>query len=177
MEKHLVLSPLREAEFIRMRIPILFTAAITRGLHGDQERQFTLARACGRAREQAARGRLHQDLHDTGFCRSGSHVWLSAGPEGRLPRLRRRRNVQLRVDAPNHLLELDDAGVRILLEKKLPSRWSGRSYSLSSCSGGPMASASRSASIPAVRRDPHPGLCSRLHRRHARSRNLSGAAA
>jgi len=24
------------------------------------------------------------------------------------------------VDAPNHLLELDDAGVRILLEKKLP---------------------------------------------------------
>jgi imidazolonepropionase-like amidohydrolase len=45
------------------------------------------------------------------------------GPQGGVPHLRRRRAAQLPeggVDAPNHLTDLDDASLKLLVDKKLP---------------------------------------------------------
>ena len=117
-----------------------------RRVHGKQERQFAVAGPGRGARGQAARGRLDQDLHDPGFRRADACGNLDAtlvaspsltseevdaivdeahrlglkvachtyGGEGMFSCL------NAGVDAPNHLLELDEAGVKILLQKRLP---------------------------------------------------------
>src|SRR5688572_25164927 len=103
------------------------------------------ARRC--ARGQAARRRLGEDLHDAGFRRrrvqrlqarwhareqpvadggrgDGDHRRsASARVEGRLSHLRGRGQLsclKADVDAPNHLTDLDDVSLKLLVEKKLP---------------------------------------------------------
>ena len=94
------------------------SVALLRRLHREQEHQRAVARARRRARGEAARRRLRQDLHDAGFRRHDPHVESGrdarqqpvadvrrsrgdrrrsapARPEGRLPHLRRRRHGQL----------------------------------------------------------------------------------
>ena len=95
-------------------------AGVLQRVHGREERQRTLAGARGRARAEAARNGLGQDLHDAGLRRrrperiqarriAGRHSVADArrspgdrgrgssyGAEGRLPHLRRRRHAFVR---------------------------------------------------------------------------------
>jgi imidazolonepropionase-like amidohydrolase len=103
---------------------------------GPHRRSFEEVDARAAVREAKLHGVDYIKIYTTQDFAGSMHMWTPSGKLVNSPSLTHRMGLKVAchtyggeglfsclkagVDAPNHLLELDDAGVKIMLEKKLP---------------------------------------------------------